>query len=57
MILFRNWILLLQNHELNLWGAVLGQHLVARDGHFIPVPSVVECGQGIIGEAALHWRV
>lgn len=50
MVLF-NVILLQQDHELQLIGAILCQNLVARQGHIILVSPVVECGQCVSVEA------
>lgn len=55
VVLF-NLVLLQQNHEFELLGAILGQNLVARQGHLVLVPPVVECGQGVLGEATLSWN-
>ena len=55
MVLFSG-VLLQQNNEFELLGAILGQNLVARQGYLIPVPPVVERGQGVLGEATLSWE-
>ena len=49
-------VLLQQNHEFELVGAILSQNLIARQGHLILVPPVVECGQGVLGVATLSWN-
>lgn len=50
MVLF-SVILLQQNHEFHLIGAILCQNLVAGDGHLILVSPLVECGQCVAGKA------
>lgn len=50
MVLF-NVILLQQNHEFQLIGAILCQNLVARQRHLVLVTPAVECGQCVSDEA------
>lgn len=51
VVLF-NVILLQQNQEFQLIGAVLCQNLVARQWHLVLVSPAVECGQCVTDKAA-----
>lgn len=50
MVLF-NVIPLQQNQGFKFLGAILSQHLVAREWHLVPVFYVVECSQCVSDEA------
>lgn len=49
-------ILLQQNHELQLIGAILCQNLVARQRHLVLVFPAIECGQCVSAEATLSYE-
>lgn len=56
VLLFREFILLQEDDEFQLLGAVLSQHLVAGVWHLIPVLPVVEGGEGFTEHGALSWE-